>query len=61
MNFSSLLEADISRLKHVISDGFRSQTDLSQNTEVVASADVQNRMLELGRRECRNFRVWPVG
>ena len=45
----ALVECDISRWKRVIGDGFRSQTDGRQATEVVIAADVLNRMLELGR------------
>jgi hypothetical protein len=39
----------ISRWKRVIGDGPRSQTDGRQATEVAITADVLNRMLDLGR------------
>ncbi|MBV1796714.1 IS5 family transposase [Siccirubricoccus sp. G192] len=50
-NWRALVEADVSRWKHVIGDGLRSQTDGRQVTEVAIAADVLNRMLELGRPE----------
>jgi IS5 family transposase len=47
----ALVECDISRWKHVIGDGLRSQTNARQATEVAIAANVLNRMLELGRPE----------
>ena len=46
-----LVEADIARLKRVIGDGLRSQTDGRRATEVTIAADGLNRMLDLGRPE----------
>ncbi|MDO9714268.1 hypothetical protein [Paracraurococcus lichenis] len=48
-NSRALVEADVSRWKHVIGDGLRSQTDGRQATEVAIAANVLNRMLDLGR------------
>ncbi|MBL6082808.1 IS5 family transposase, partial [Belnapia sp. T18] len=50
-NWRALVEADISRWKHVIGDGLRSQTDGRQATEVAIAAKVLNHMLKLGRPE----------
>jgi hypothetical protein len=50
-NWRALVEADVSRWKRVIGDGLRSQTDGRQATEVAISADVLNRMLDLGHPE----------
>jgi Transposase DDE domain len=50
-NWRALVESDISRWKRVLGDGLRFQTDGRQATEVAISADVLNRMLELGRPE----------
>ena len=47
----ALVEADISRWKRVIGDGFRFQTGGRQATEVAIAADALNRMLDLGRPE----------
>jgi hypothetical protein len=50
-NWRALVEADVSRWKRVIGDGLRSQTDGRQATEVAISAEVLNRILDLGRPE----------
>ncbi len=48
-NWRALVESDVSRWKRVIGDGLRSQTNERQASEVAIAADVQNRMLDLGR------------
>jgi hypothetical protein len=50
-NWRAVVETDISRFKRVIGDGFRSQTDGRQATEVAIAVGVLNRMLDLGRPE----------
>ena len=50
-NWRALIEADVSRWKRVIGDALRSHTDGRQVTEVAITADVLNRMPELGRPE----------
>jgi hypothetical protein len=50
-NWRAVIESDVARWKRVIGDGLRSQTDGRQATEVAISADVLNRMLDLGRPE----------
>ena len=47
----ALVEADIARVKRIVGDGLRFQTDEGQVAEVVIAAEVLNRMLELGRSE----------
>jgi hypothetical protein len=54
-NRRALVEASISRLKRVIGDGLRSQTDRRRGTEVAIAIHALNRMLELGR--ARSIRV----
>jgi hypothetical protein len=50
-SWRALVESDIARWKRVIGDGLRSQTNGRQTTEVAITADVLNRMLDLGRPE----------
>ena len=50
-NFRALVEADISRFKHVIGDGLRSRTNGRRATEVAIAVAALNRMLQLGRPE----------
>ncbi len=57
-HWRALVEADISRFKRVIGDGLRSRTDRRRGTEIALAVGALNQMLELGRRDCRNFRVW---
>jgi hypothetical protein len=45
----ALVETSISRLKRVIGDALRSQTDGRRATEVAIAISALNRMLELGR------------
>jgi hypothetical protein len=45
----ALVEAAISRLKRVIGNGLRSQTDPRRATEIAIAVHALNRMLELGR------------
>ena len=47
----ALVETAISRLKRVIGDALRSQTDQRRATEVAIAISALNRMLELGRPE----------
>jgi hypothetical protein len=50
-NWRALVESDVSRWKHAIGDGLRSQTDGRQATEVAVAANALNGMLDLGRPE----------
>jgi hypothetical protein len=45
----ALVETAISRLKRVIGDALRSQTDRRRGTEVAIAAQALNQMLEFGR------------
>jgi hypothetical protein len=51
VRWRALVESDISRWKRVVGDGLRFQTEGRQATEVAITADVLNRMLDLGRPE----------